>query len=82
MRPLVSVSALISLILFPWPYTVVVTLGAALVEPLVPLGIGLLADTLFYGPQSYSVPVYTLGGALLSGVVLFVRTRLRAGMMG
>lgn len=80
-RPIVSISALISLVLFPWFFTVVLTLGAAVVEPLVPLGIGLLADTLYYGPQSYPVPLYTILGVAVSGAAAFVRTRLRPGMM-
>jgi hypothetical protein len=80
-RPIISTSALISLIFFPWFFTVVLALGAAFFEPLVPLGIGLLADTLYYGPESYSIPLYTLLGAVVSGIAAFVRTRLRPGMM-
>lgn len=81
-RPVISISALGSLVVFPWPFTVVLTLAAALVEPLVPLGIGLLADMLYYAPQSYPIPLYTLAGGIISAVAYFVRTRLRPGMMG
>ncbi len=80
-RPYISISALTSLVLFPWPLTVALALAAAVVEPLVPLGIGILADTLYYSSQSYPVPLYTLLGAVVSGIAYFVRTRLRPGMM-
>ena len=80
-RPVVSLSALVSLIFFPWPFTVALALGASVVEPLVPFGIGLLADTLYYGAESYPFPLYTLMGAIWSGIAVFVRTRLRPGMM-
>ncbi|TSC69818.1 MAG: hypothetical protein G01um101449_510 [Parcubacteria group bacterium Gr01-1014_49] len=73
---------LISVVFFPWPFTATLALLAASVEPLVPLAAGLFADTLYYVPQAHGLPLFTLLGALASLIAFFVRSRVRAGIMG
>jgi len=71
----------ISVIFFPWPLTAVMTLASSFSIPLLPLAVGLFADTLYYTPQA-GLPLFTLYGAIVTGVALFVRSRLVAGIMG
>jgi len=68
---------LVSALVFPWQATVVLALGAAFFEPLMPLATGLLLDVLYYVPQTTLWPRFTLFGALVSVVALVVRSRLR-----
>lgn len=79
MRALLIGTAFISVVLFPWSLTVVLALASSFFEPLMPLAIGIFSDTLYYVPQAYAVPVYTLYGAGLTSMLFFVRSRLRAG---
>lgn len=81
MRGVLSVSALYSLVAFPFPYTVVLVLVGSAFEPLLPLGIGLLADVLYYAPGMTRYPRYTIYGALLTGLIIFVRKQLRTGII-
>ncbi|MDO8566601.1 MAG: hypothetical protein Q7R58_00415 [bacterium] len=71
----------ISTVLFPWSLTVVLTLVASLFEPLVPLSIGLFADTLYYAPQSGTIPLFTLYGACATALAFFVRARLKTSII-
>lgn len=79
---ILAISTMISVILFPWPFSVFLALVASLFEPLVPLAAGLFADTLYYVPGSGAWPVLTLYGLACSVVVILVRSRLRTGMIG
>jgi hypothetical protein len=77
MRGIVSICSLISVVLFPWQIAALIALGAAFVEPLVPFAMGLLIDTLYFMPQGVKLPLFTLGGALVSLVASVVHSRLR-----
>ncbi|HUY05422.1 MAG TPA: hypothetical protein VMV62_01755 [Candidatus Paceibacterota bacterium] len=72
----------LSVLFFPWPLTAGLALGMALFEPLVPLAAGLFADTLYYVPHGGSLPLFTISGAIVTAVALFVHSRLKAGIMG
>lgn len=76
-----TVIAFVSALCFPWPLTALLALGMALSEPLVPLAVGLFADTLYYTPQVSALPAFTLWGGLATGVAFFVRSRLRASII-
>ncbi len=78
---ILTITAFASAVLFPWPLTVLLALAASFFEPLAPLAVGLFADTLYYAPGAGSLPVYTLYGLLVSGISLFVHSRLRTGSM-
>lgn len=82
MRGIFTFLTFISTVLSPWPLTVLLALAVSLFEPLVPLAAGLFADTLYYAPQSGIVPVFTLYGALATAAALFVRSRLKTGIIG
>jgi len=82
MRAAGTLLTFISTIVFPWPLTAALALGMALYEPLVPLAVGLFADTLYYTPQGGAWPFYTVLGALTTVGAFFVRSRLKAGSMG
>lgn len=82
MRGVLAFSALISVVAFPFPYTIALVLVGSFFEPLLPLAIGLLADVLYYAPGMAIYPRYTIYGALLTGLVIFVRKQLRAGIIG
>lgn len=75
------VAAFFSVILFPWPLTAGLALLLAPFEPLVPLAIGIFADTLYYSHQGSLLPMATLSGAVVTVVAFFVRSRLKARIM-
>lgn len=82
MRGALTFAALVSAVFFPWPLTAVLMLVSSSVEPLVPLAIGIFADTLYYTPRAGTLPVFAIFGALVTGIALLVRSRLRAGIIG
>ena len=75
------VSGFISTIFFPWFLTILFVLTLAFVEPLGAIAVGLFADTLYYSPSLAIVPLYTLASLILCLVAMFVRSRLRAGII-
>lgn len=77
-RGTLTIICFVSTVLFPWPLTVLLSLAAASLEPLVPLAVGLFADTLYYSPQAGALPIFTLCGVFIAGVAFFVRGRLLA----
>lgn len=79
MRGALTFFAFVSVIFFPWPFTALLALVAAFTEPLVPLAVGLFADTLYYVPSAHAWPLLTLGGAVVTIIAVLVRSRLRAG---
>ena len=81
MRGILTIATFLSIILFPFHYAVLLALVTAYSEPFVPLAAGLFADTLYYTPHAYAVPYFTLGGALITGMTLFVQSRLRSSSM-
>lgn len=71
----------VSAVLFPWPLTALLALGTSFFEPLVPLAVGLFADTLYYIPYSGVWPTATLSGLVLSVIAAFVRHQLRTSII-
>ncbi|HVB19704.1 MAG TPA: hypothetical protein VNF51_00230 [Candidatus Paceibacterota bacterium] len=78
-RVLFVVLSFVSVIFFPWPLAALLALACAFIDPMVPLAVGLFADTLYYTPQVGMLPFFTLYGAAATLVAFFVRSRLRAG---
>lgn len=78
--PALVVSSLISLIFFPWPFTILVVLIATAYEPLTALAIGILAEVL-YAPTVFAWPSYVLIGLVATLVAFFVRSRLQTGII-
>jgi len=76
---LLTLLVFISVIFFPWPLTAVLALASSFLIPFLPLAVGLFADTLYY---TSGFPFFTFYGALATGVVLFVRSRLKTGSIG
>ncbi len=80
-RALLSFSALASVIFFPWPFAALLALIASATEPLVPLAVGICLDTFYYTSSAGTLPFFTLAGATVTVVALFVHSRLRAGII-
>lgn len=73
--------AFASLLFFPWPFSAFVALISSFFVPFLPLAIGLFADTLYYTPKTEALPLLTFYGAIATGIILFVRSRLATGSM-
>lgn len=82
MRGTFTILSFVSAVFFPWLLTVLLAVAASFFEPLVPLAVGLFADTLYYTPQAGTMPLFTLGGAVLTILAFFVRSRLQTSTMG
>lgn len=82
MRGTLTLLSLVSTVFFPWPLTALLALASSLLEPLVPLAAGLLADTLYYTPHAGALPLFTLYGALATAFAFFVRSRLSKSIIG
>lgn len=80
-RGALTILAFVSTVLFPWPLSVIIALAAAFFEPMVPLVVGLFADTLYYTPQASAIPIFTLYGAIVTAIAFFVRSRLSTGII-
>ena len=78
MRGILTILSFISAVFFPWLCTALLAVAASFFEPLVPLAVGLFADTLYYTPQAGVFPLYTLYGAVVTVAASFVRGRLSA----
>jgi len=74
-------AAFLSAILFSWPFTVCLALCVSAFEPIVPLAVGLFVDALYYIPSGGGLPFFTLSGASVTIVALFVRGRLKASII-
>jgi len=81
-RGTLTILTFISTVLFPWPFTAVLALIASISEPLTPLAVGLFADVLYYAPQAVALPLFTFYGALATAIAFFVRSRLKASIIG
>lgn len=81
MHVLLISTTFVSVVLFPWPLTVFLVFAFSFFEPLMPLVIGIFADTLYYAPQAYAIPLYTLYGIICTSGIFFVRSRLRASII-
>lgn len=80
-RGILTLFTFVSTILFPWPFTVTLALISSFTEPFVPLAVGVFADTLYYAPQAYALPLFTLFGAVLTTVALLLRSQLRPNLV-
>lgn len=78
---ILTVSAFVSTLLFPWPLSAALALIASLFEPLVPFAVGIFADALYYVPQEGSIPSFALFGLAASLLAFFVRARLRESII-
>lgn len=72
--------AFMLIFMVPWPVALIGILGASLLVPMAGLGLGIVADLLYFIPGTAFMPLMTLYGALISGVALlvhrFVKTRI------
>ncbi|MDD3531165.1 MAG: hypothetical protein PHV99_01040 [Candidatus Pacebacteria bacterium] len=78
---ILTIASFVSAILFPWPLTIVLTFVTSFFEPLVPVAVGLFADTLYYAPSSGSWPIATLSGLAVSIIAALVRYQLQTSPM-
>ena len=80
LRAALIFSALISLFVFPAPVSAALALAAAFVSPLSAVALGVLADMLYFTPQTYAFWLYTVLGALTAIAAFlarrFVETRI------
>jgi hypothetical protein len=74
--------AFISVILFPWPMTVILVLASSFFVPLLPLAIGIFADTLYYTSAVAMLPLFTLLGIIVTSAAFLVRSRLQTSTIG
>jgi len=81
-RGIFTLLTFISVILFPWPLTAILTLAPSFYVPLLPLAVGIFSDSLYYVPQASTLPLGTLFGAVATGAAFFVRSRLQASSIG
>ena len=79
-RKIVVILTMLSALFFPWPCTLVLALSDAIFEPLLPLAAGIFLDTLYYAPPG--IPFGTLVGCFLSLLAIFVRSKLKASIIG
>lgn len=76
-----TIMTFVSAMLFPWPFTALLALIAALFEPLVPLAVGLFVDTLYYTSVTGAFPLFTLYGLFASIIAILVRRQLQASII-
>lgn len=81
MRAIVVIMTGVSIVVYPWQLAALLVLAAALFEPFLPLAAGIFADTLYFAPHASGAPLATVFGAVLTALMLFVRTRLNAGII-
>ena len=78
-----AVGAFFALFLFPWPVAAVLGALAAPFLPVIPVALGLIADTLYLasGATPHTLPVATLIGFCGSVIGFLVRRHLEARIM-
>jgi hypothetical protein len=78
LRVALCILAIASPFFFPWPYTMVLGLAAALFFPPIALIVGVLVDTLYFNGSG--LPLFTLYGIVGAGgayvVQQFVKNRI------
>lgn len=82
MRAVLTIATLLSVVFFPWKFAAALALIVAIMEPLVPLSAGILADVLYYAPQAHTAPLFTVYGAVCTVIALALRNRIRASIIG
>ena len=78
MRGISILFVFVSVIFFPWMFTVVIAIISSFFLPLLPIAAGIFADTLYY---TTGVPIFSLGGAFVTVAAFIVRSRLSASIM-
>jgi hypothetical protein len=81
-RKIFTILPFAAALFFPWPLTAVLALGVAVYEPLIPLAVGLFADTLYYSPYGGALPFFSLAGAATTALAFLVRSQLKASIIG
>ncbi len=81
MIALILLLSFVSVLYFPWVVSGLLIIALAFVDPLGALATGLFADVLYYNPQAELIPLFTIGSALMAGIALFVRSRLRTSTL-
>lgn len=81
-RSILSVFALLSPFLFPYPVTIILSAAASVFFPPIGFLAGLVADVLYYTPSASIVPVAALLGLSISVAGLFVRRFFKARIIG
>lgn len=83
-RAVLALGAFLSVFLFPYPLTALLSFVASLYLPGVALLVGILVDLLYYVPEAapYGLPAASLFGLFLSLVALVVRRFVRARIIG
>lgn len=73
------VMSVLSLVWFPYPYTVILSIAASIYVPWFAFGMGILAD-LLYLPAGM-LPWASVGGLALSALALFVHRFIKTRMI-
>jgi len=73
--------ALAAPLLFPWPLTAVLALGAGFSFPVVPLIVGIFTDALYYSRGAHAFPLFSVLGLVASVGCYFVRRFLKTSIM-
>ncbi len=71
-------AALLSPLLFPYPFALLLSFLAGLVLPPVPLITGLIADVLYFTPGVAAFPAATVAGLFMSVATFFIQRFLKA----
>lgn len=80
-RGVLTIFTFISVILFPWQFSALLAIASSIYVPLLPVSAGIFADTLYYTSQTSFLPIYSIFGAIFSGIAIFVRNRLSASII-
>ena len=80
-RAAATIITLLSAIFLPWQITIACAIGAAFIEPLVPVAVGILLDLLYYLPQTGLLPRFSLVGVVVSLIASLVHSRVRTRTM-
>ncbi len=76
MRIAVVIATFVSALIFPWYLTAILALCGAFFEPLLPLGVGLFLDALYY-PHAAGVASGTALGSFVTVLAYLVRAQVR-----
>jgi hypothetical protein len=72
-RAILLVAAFVSIFLFPYPATFILSFIASLFFPPAALIAGIITDLVYFVPGAYAFPLGIVLGALLSLIAFFVR---------
>ena len=80
-RSVLAAAAVLSVFLFPYPLTLLLSFLASLYLTPVALVVGILADLVYFAPGAAPVPFMSLLGGGLSVLALLVRRFVKARIM-